>query len=306
MRVFVTGATGLIGRRLVGRLIGRGDDVVALTRSADRARGVLHSSARIVEGDPTRAGDWQAEVSACEGVVHLAGEPVLSHRWNAEQKALLTKSRVDSTRNLVEAAGRAGSKVRALVAGSAIGYYGFTGDREIDEKSPPGTDFLAELCVAWEREASYAASIGARRVVLLRTGVVLDPDGGALKRMLAPFKAFIGGPIGSGKQWLSWIHRDDLTGLIELGLDDARATGAINGVAPPPATMKELSAAVGRALGRPSWLPVPTFAAKIAFGESAGMFLESQRVLPRRALELGYAFKFPTLDGALRDLLSAH
>ncbi len=302
MRVFVTGVTGLIGRRLAERLVAHGDDVTGLTRSADRARPLVPASVRILEGDPTQPGAWQDSLAACEAVVHLAGEPVMGRRWSAERKALLTRSRVDGTRNVAEACSRGGAQVRVLVAGSAIGYYGATGEREVDEHAPAGSDFLAELCVAWEREAGYAAS-EQRRVVQLRIGVVLDPAGGALQRMLTPFKAFAGGPIGSGNQFLSWIHRDDLGGLLRLALDDARASGPINATAPTPATMRELSKAVGRALHRPSWLPVPTFAARLVFGESASMFLDSQKVLPKRAGELGYRFRFPKLDDALADLL---
>ena len=195
MRVFVTGVTGLIGRRLAERLVAHGDDVTGLTRSADRARPLVPASVRILEGDPTQPGAWQDSLAACEAVVHLAGEPVMGRRWSAERKALLTRSRVDGTRNVAEACSRGGAQVRVLVAGSAIGYYGATGEREVDEHAPAGSDFLAELCVAWEREAGYAAS-EQRRVVQLRIGVVLDPAGGALQRMLTPFKAFAGGRLG--------------------------------------------------------------------------------------------------------------
>jgi uncharacterized protein (TIGR01777 family) len=305
VRVFVTGGSGFIGRRLSERLLARGDDVFALSRSLERARVTLPASVRLVEGDPRKPGPWMDALAGCDGVVHLAGEPVLARRWTDAHKSLVRASRVDSTRRVVEAAVRAGARTRVVVCASAIGYYGARGDETLDEQSPSGSDFLAEVGLAWEREAAVAGVIGQRRAAQVRIGVVLGDDGGALAKMVPPFRAFIGGPVGSGKQWVSWIHLDDLCGLFLLALDDARASGPLNGTAPEPCTMRDFAAGIGRALHRPSWLPAPAAAVRAAFGEGAAVILEGQRVLPRRALELGYRFRFPTLDGALSNLLGS-
>lgn len=283
MRVFVTGATGFVGRRLCAELTARGDEVVAHTRSPERARALLPA--------PVRVTDALAEAAGCDAVVSLAGEPVLGRRWNEAHKAALWSSRVDATRAVVAAA----TGAQVIVSASAIGYYGDRGDEELDETSPPGDDHLARLCVAWEE----AAAQPGKRTVNLRLGVILGGGGGALERMIPPFRAFVGGPVGSGRQWVSFIHLDDVLGLIRLALDDARASGPINATAPEPARMRDFAAALGRALGRPSWLPVPAFALKLAFGEGAAVLLASQRVLPRRAHALGYVWKHPTLADAL-------
>jgi uncharacterized protein (TIGR01777 family) len=298
VQVGVTGATGFIGRKLVERLLARGDDVVALTRDVDRARPSLPSSVRLVAGDPAVAGPWQAELAAVDAAVNLAGEPVVG-RWSEAKKARIRDSRVQGTHNLVDALGR--SRARVLVSGSAVGYYGAHGDEELDESAPAGGDFLASVCQAWEAEAQRFAS-ESRRAVVVRTGVVLG-DGGALAKMLPPFRAFVGGPVGSGRQWVSWIHREDLVGLLLLALDDARVSGPLDGVAPAPCTMKELAATIGRVLGRPSWMPVPAAVLRAAFGEGASVLLDGQRVLPKKALALGYKFRFETLAAALADLL---
>ena len=302
MRIFVTGASGLIGRRLCAALVARGDEVVGLTRSVERSRARL-SGVTLVEGDVTRDGAWQDEVARADAVVHLAGEPVVGRRWTAARKQALFRSRVDGARRVTEALAREGARARVLVSSSAIGYYGPQGDAALDEDSAPGHDFLGELCVAWEA-ASKRAETPERRVVQLRTGVVLDPDGGALAMMLPAFRAFVGGPVGSGRQWVSWIHRDDLGGLIRLALDDERVRGPLNGVAPEPVTMQAFAAAVARALDRPSWMKVPAFLARLALGEAAEALLEAPRVVPKRALALGYEFRFPTVDGALAELLA--
>ena len=285
------------------RLLARGDDVFALSRSLERARAVLPASVRLIRGNPCKAGTWMDALADCDAVVHLAGEPVLARRWSDAHKLLVRESRVESTRRVVEAASRAGARTQVVVTASAVGYYGARGDEELDEQAAPGSDFLAEVGQAWEHEASLVAANGRRRAAQVRVGVVLGDEGGALAKMVPPFRAFIGGPVGSGKQWVSWIHVDDLCGLFLLALDDARAVGALNGTAPSPCTMRDFAQAIGRALHRPSWLPAPAAAVRAAFGEGAALILEGQRVVPRRALDLGYRFRFPTLDAALADLL---
>jgi uncharacterized protein (TIGR01777 family) len=306
MRVFVTGGTGLVGSRLIRELRKRSDEVAVLTRRPDVARQKLDPGCRVVEGDPMQAGPWMAEVEACDAVVHLAGENIFGRRWNAEFKDLLLQSRTQSTRQVVEALGRAPRRQddspKILVNASAVGYYGSHGDEELTESSPPGDDLLARTCIAWEQEAQAAVPVGVR-LAILRIGIVLDGQGGALPRMLTPFKLFVGGPVGSGTQYMSWIHLDDMVGLCLLVLDNPGAAGPLNATAPGPVTNKEFSRAIGRVLGRPSFFRTPGVMLRLGLGEVAEVITTGQRVLPRRALELGHTFKFPELNAALRDVL---
>jgi uncharacterized protein (TIGR01777 family) len=307
MRVFVTGGTGLVGSRLIRCLLKRQIDIVVLTRNAETARRKLDPACRIVEGDPTQAGDWMRAVEPCDAVVNLAGENIFAQRWNLHVKQLLRDSRVKTTEHIVQALARspktADGTPKLLINASAVGYYGPCGDEELIEDSPPGDDDLARLCVDWENAARAAEPLGMR-VALVRIGVVLDRDGGALKQMLPPFRKFVGGPAGSGKQYMSWIHYDDLVGLIMLILDKPEARGAFNGTAPNPVTNKAFSQALGRALHRPSLLRTPAFMLRVILGEVANVVTTGQRVLPRRALELGYTFRFPEIDGALRGTIN--
>jgi uncharacterized protein (TIGR01777 family) len=304
MRVFVTGGTGLIGTRLVGRLRERGDEVKLLTRRAGAVREKF-ASCTLVEGDPMVAGPWTDAIADCDAVVNLAGENLFARRWNDDFKRQLLDSRIKTTDNVVAAltckpqtdAGAA----KVLVNASAVGYYGPHGDEELDENTPPGNDFLAQICVDWERSALAAQTAGVR-VVLVRIGVVLDKAGGALAPFLTQFKLFAGGPTGSGRQWMPWIHHADLTGIILLSLDRAEVQGPINGTAPNPVTNKEFVKALGRALHRPAFLPTPGFALRLGLGEVAGVVLSGQRVLPRKAQQLGYQFQFPTIDAAFADI----
>ncbi len=296
MRVFVTGATGLIGRALSAALLERGHEVVALSR---RERPGLPAGARAVRGDPARAGPWQEELWRCDACVNLAGEPVAGGRWTEERKRAIRDSRVLSTRNVAAAIAERGPAV--LVNGSAVGYYGSRGDEMLDESSPPGEGFLSEVCREWEAAAEPARK--RARVALLRTGVVLAREGGALEQMVRPFKLFAGGPLGRGAFWQPWIHLADEVGLALLALEGEAAAGPLNATAPEPARNRDLAREIGRALGRPSLVPAPAFALGLALGEMAQVVLASQRVVPRRALELGFRFRFPRLDGALRDLL---
>jgi uncharacterized protein (TIGR01777 family) len=306
MRIFVTGGTGLIGTKLIRALHERRDVVVLLTRRPDEARASSGAACTIVEGDPTRPGPWQEAVDDCDAVVNLAGEDLFNRRWDTAFKKVLRDSRVCSTENVVQALARqprnAAGKPRVLVNPSAIGYYGPHGSEELTEDSPPGSDFLAGLCVEWERAAQLAASSGVR-VAVLRIGVVLDKEGGALRRMVPAFQMGLGGPTGSGEQWVSWVHHADVTGLLLLALDNWEARGPINALAPNPVTNADFARAVGRALGRPAVLPTPAFALRVMLGEAAEVALTGQRVVPRRAPALGYTFRFLGLDAALADAL---
>lgn len=300
MKVFVAGGSGLVGGRLVAALKQRGDTVVVLSRKAASARDKL-GDVTIVEGDPMQPGAWQDAIADCTAVVNLVGEGIFNRRWNDEFKKLIRASRVDSTRNIVAALGKPGCQAKTLVNASAIGYYGPRGDEEINEKGPPGNDFLAQACVEWEQAAQAAEAHGVR-VVPLRIGVVLAKEGGALAQMLMPFKLGVGGKIGSGQQWMSWIHIDDLAGLIMLALDNAGATGPLNGTAAKPVTNYDFTKALGRALGRPTILPTPVFGLKLLLGEVADVIATGQRVIPKRALDLGYSFQYPDIDSALGQL----
>jgi hypothetical protein len=297
VRVFVTGATGLVGRALCAELVRRGDAVVALSRSPDASRR-LPPGVAVIAGDPGVAGPWQDALAQADACVNLAGEP-LDARWNAERKRRFRASRVDATRNVAAVLRERGPAV--LVSASAVGFYGDRGDEVLDEGSAPGDDFLAELCRAWEAEAAAAAP--RARVALLRIGIALAADGGALPRMVRPFRLFAGGPLGDGSAYQPWIHLADVVGIALLALDDARASGPINATGPEPVRNRDLARAIGRVLSRPSLLPAPAAAIRLVVGEMAGVVLASQRVLPRRALELGYRFRFPKAEAALRDLL---
>lgn len=307
MRILVTGGTGLIGTRLIRQLRERQENVVVLTRRPSAAREKLAPDCTIIEGDPTQPGGWMAAAAECDAAVHLAGENVFANRWNDKVKSVLRDSRIKSTELVVQAlkrnASRTDGSAKPLICASAVGYYGPRGDEELTEDSPPGDDFLATLCVDWETAARAAEAQGLR-VVNVRVGAVLDKSGGMLAKLLTPFKLCVGGPIGSGRQWVSWIHYEDLVGIILLALDNQSAKGPINGTAPNPVRNREFAKALGRALHRPAFLPTPGFALRLMLGEVAQVVLTGQRVLPKRALELGYPFKFPTIDGALMDVLA--
>jgi uncharacterized protein (TIGR01777 family) len=275
MRITITGATGLIGSKLTKRLRERGDEVTTLSLRRD---------------------ELEPKLEGAEAVVHLAGEN-LAQRWTDQAKREILESREQGTRRLVQALP---DTVRTLVSASAVGYYGPRGDEEVTEDDPPGDDFPARVCVAWEREANRADA----RVVTIRTGVVLDASGGALAKMLPPFKLGIGGPVAGGKQYMPWIHVDDLVGIYVAALHDPAWRGAINATAPNPVTNAEFSKALGRALHRPAVSPVPGFALRALYGEMAAIVTTGQRAIPRQALAHGYAFVHPDLDEALNQALS--
>lgn len=292
-RVLLTGGTGFIGHRLQSALVASGHTISVVTRTPQSHR-TARSGVSYVP--------WPGDVARHQAIVHLAGEPLFARRWNAAVKDEIRRSRVESTRALVEAMGAAAQRPGVLVCASAVGWYGDRGDEELDERSAPGKGFLAEVCQAWEAEALRAEALGVR-VVRVRIGVVLGPGGGALARMLLPFKLGAGGPIGSGRQWFPWIHARDLCELIVRAVDDPRFVGAVNGVAPEALTNRDFARRLGRALHRPAFLPTPAFALRLLLGEVTDVLLQSQRCAPRAALAAGFSFKFPTLEPALADIL---
>lgn len=296
MKIFVTGASGLIGRDLCAGLLADGHEVTGLSRRL-RAGGPTW-----VTGDPNEPGAWTEAACEPDAIVHLSGEPVADGRWTKARKQLLVRSRVDSTRVLVDALARSETRPRALVCASACGVYGPRGEEELTESSPAGTDFLARLCRDWESEAGRAESLGIR-VVKLRFGVVLSSRGGALAKMLPIFRLGLGGPLGPKDRWFPWVAESDAMGLLRLALD-GEISGPVNAVAPRASRMGEFAATLGRALSRPAFLPVPELALKLALGEMGGSLMAGQHVLPKAALDAGYTFRDPTLEGALTTLLS--
>jgi uncharacterized protein (TIGR01777 family) len=299
MRVTITGATGRIGSRLVAALKRRGDDVTVLSRNADAARAALGVEAHAwqPQSEPAPA----AALAGRDGVLHLAGEDV-AQRWSDDAKRRLLESREVGTRNLVAGLRAAEPRPGVLVSASAVGFYGPRGDEPVTEDEPPGDDFLAGVCAAWEREAAKAEELGMR-VVRVRTGVVLDKGGGALAKMLPFFRLGIGGPVAGGRQYMPWIHVDDLVGVYVAALDGGEWSGAVNATAPDPATNKEFSRALGRALRRPALAPVPAFAIRALYGEMATIVVTGQRAVPARAQALGYRFEHPEIGAALASAL---
>jgi uncharacterized protein len=304
MRVVVTGATGMIGSAVVRALRGRGDAVVALSRDAARGRERLGAGVAVHAWPQPTLGPPPADALAgADAVVNLLGAPV-SQRWSDDAKRDIRESRVAGTRELVRgiAALPDGERPAVLVSQSATGYYGPQDDRPLDEDAPPGDDFLAGVVAAWEREARAAEPVA--RVVLTRTGVVLSPTGGALGKMLPPFKLGVGGPVAGGRQYVPWVHLDDVVGGMLRCLDDNRLQGPVNLMAPNPVTNAELSRALGRVLRRPAVLPVPALALRVLYGEMSLIVTTGQRALPERLKAVGHEFRFPDVEPALRDVLS--
>ena len=301
MRVTVTGATGLIGPRLVAALRERGDEVTVLTRSPERARAALGDVQAMAWADPSASPAPADALAGRDAVVHLAGEPV-AQRWNEASKKRIRVSREAGTRNLVAAIEAASPRPAVLVSSSAVGYYGKRGDEPVPESTPAGDDFLAGVCVAWEREAFAAEALGVR-VVVVRTGIVLDAEGGALEKMLPFFKLGVGGPVAGGKQYMPWIHLDDLAGLYLAAIDGAGWSGPVNGAAPEPVTNRAFSKVLGRVLKRPAFAPVPRRGVQLLYGQMAEIVAEGQRAVPERPLELGFRFRHAELEPALRDAL---
>lgn len=306
MKVAITGATGFVGSRLVERLQEEGHHILVLTRNADRARRLFPSSVfpniEIVAYSPLASGDWQQAIAGCDGVVNLAGAPIAESRWTPERKKEILDSRTIGTQKIVEAISKADPKPAVLVNSSAIGYYGTSETQTFDETNPPGNDFLAQVCQAWEAEAAKVKETGTR-LVILRTGIVLGM-GGALAKMLLPFRLFAGGPLGSGEQWFSWIHREDLVNLIIRSLTHPEMEGIFNATAPQPVRMKELCQTLGQVMHRPSWLPVPDFALELLLGDAAQVVLKGQQVLPKRTQASGFEYQYSTVRKAVEEVLS--
>jgi uncharacterized protein len=299
MKLVITGASGFIGSALADELKNQSHSLVRLSRKPEGSRNT--SKEQWLSWEPGKSGSWEQAVDGADGIVHLAGEPIAAKRWTAAQKAKLRSSRVDTARALVRAMEKARIKPRFLIGASAVGYYGSRGDETLTEKSAPGNDFLARLCVEWEGEARKAESLGIR-VALVRTGIVLGKGKGALAKMVPPFKMFFGGPLGSGKQWLPWIHIEDEVGLIRFLIENESARGPFNATAPNPVTMGEFARALGKTLKRPSWAPVPAFALTLLLGEMAEMLLGGQRALPAAAEGSGFRFKYRNVEPALSSL----
>ncbi|HYK04015.1 MAG TPA: TIGR01777 family oxidoreductase [Thermoanaerobaculia bacterium] len=297
MKIVVAGGSGFIGEALVKRLVARGDDVAVLTRDASRLR-----AWRPLVWDARTQGSWSEAVAGADAVVNLAGESIADGRWTEARKRRLVDSRLNATRAIVEALRRAPSPRRALVNASAVGFYGDRQDEELDESSSKGEGFLAQLVDHWEAAAREAEPHA--RLVVLRFGVVLATGGGALQKMLLPFKLGAGGPIGSGNQWMSWIERDDAVRMVEWAIDNEDARGVYNATAPQPVRNREFAKALGRAVSRPAFMPAPGFALKLAFGQMAEeALLAGQKVLPRRAEREGFRFELPSIDAALARAL---
>jgi len=299
--VTLTGATGLLGPRLVAALQQRGESVTVLSRDPERARSQL-GDVRTIGWDALAEPAPAEALAGAWAVVHLAGEP-LAQRWSESAKRAIRDSRVLGTRNLVAGIAALSERPAVLLSGSAIGYYGPRGEEPIDEDAPAGIDFLAQVCVGWEAEAQAAASLGLR-VVCMRTGVVLDRSGGALAKMLPPFRLGVGGPVAGGRQYIPWIHVADHLGLMLAALDGADWAGAVNATAPDPATNAEFSRQLGRALHRPAVLPVPGLVLRALYGEMAEIVTTGARVVPAKALVLGYEFEYPQLPQALSSALA--
>ena len=307
MKIAITGATGFVGTRLVSQLTAAGHQILVFTRNEKRGRRVFPTSAfpnlEIVAYQPTKSGDWQQAIAGCDAVVNLAGQPIAEQRWTPQIKEKILHSRQGVTEKIVEAFTLANPKPKVLINASAIGYYGTSETATFTETSPPGDDFLAQVCQKWEAAATKVTAESVR-LVILRIGIVLGKNGGALSKMLPVFKLFAGGPLGNGRQWFSWIHRDDLVGLIIAALEQEDKRGTFNATAPNPVRMNELCHTLGAIMKRPSWLPVHSLALEMLLGDGAKVVLEGQQVLPKKTLAAGFTYQYPTIKAALKEILS--
>ncbi len=302
-KILVTGATGLIGKSIVDKLIKRGDEIVVLTRLPVTAKKILPSVKRFIGFDYNKkiTDDLSSAINESDAIIHLAGENIMAKRWTKEHKKIVLESRVKSTSKLVEAIMKEKKKPKTFISASAVGYYGSRFD-EVDERSAKGSGFLSDVTDVWEKSTLQLDELGIRRVNI-RIGIVFANDGGALPKLVTPFKFFIGGSLGSGKQWVPWIHINDLTDIFLYTLDNENINGAVNAVAPNPVTMNELSNTIGKILHRPSILKIPSFILKIILGESASSILDGAKVVPDKLKSAGYEFQFKYLKDALTDLL---
>lgn len=301
MKVLVTGGTGFVGRPLLKRLIESQHEVVLLSRNSESAKNSLGLPVQIFAWDPEAAPPPKAAYEGIDAIVHLAGESIAAGRWSEAQKKKILNSRTLSTRNLLKGAVEAKAQLKVIVAASAIGIYGDRGNNVLSENSPQGIGFLADVCRAWEKESQYPGLESVRKVNL-RIGIVLEQKGGALQKLLPIFKLGGGGPVGNGKQWMSWIHRSDLVEMILFSLTNENVTGLVNAVAPNPVTNAAFSRTLGTALNRPAFMPAPAIALKLAMGEMSELVLASQKVEAKKIQEAGFAFKFPKIQEALDDI----
>jgi len=302
MKVVVAGGTGLIGSRLVELLGAQGDSVVVLTRDPGRVTREGGSAARFVGWDVREDGPWAQELEDADAVVNLVGESIAGWRWTRQKKRRILESRIMATRALVRALSTARKPPKVLISASAVNYYSSVPQGDVTESAPPGDGFLAEVSVAWEREAALVRELGLRLVVL-RIGIVLDPSRGALPRFLLPFRLFLGGPLGSGRQWFPWIHPEDLVGIILRAIQQRDLVGPVNAASPGIVTMNEFCSQLGAVLGRPSWIRVPSAALRLLLGEMSALVLSGPKVVPARLLDAGFQFRYPELEAALRNLL---
>jgi len=301
MKILITGGTGFVGTELTARLTREGNEVTILTRSPKESKGTT-SHTSYLQGDPTQKGPWQESIKNHDGVINLAGASIFA-KWTEEHKKAIRDSRVSTTRNIVQGIPFHPPKQFTLLSTSAVGYYGFRGDEELTEESLPGNDFLARIASEWEGEALKAKERGAR-VVITRFGIVMGEKGGALSQMIPLFKKYIGGPIGSGKQWFSWVHIKDLSEAFAFLLKHPEISGHVNVCAPNPVRNKDLAKALGKVLHRPSFVSAPGFMVKLVLGEFGSVILEGQRVIPKRLLDSGFAFQYPDIDRALQGIVS--
>lgn len=300
MKILITGGTGFVGTQLTSRLIKDNHEVTILTRSLKGAKG-SSPGVSYLEGDPTRNGPWQEAIKNHDALINLAGASIFS-KWTEEHKKAIRESRVSTTQNIIEGIPPQSQKGFTLFSTSAVGYYGFHKDEELIEESPPGNDFLARIAVEWEGEALKAREKGAR-VVITRFGIVLGEKGGALGQMIPLFEKYIGGPIGSGRQWFSWVHIKDLTEAFAFLLKHPEISGPVNVCSPNPVRNRDLAKALGKALHKPSFMPAPGFMVKWVLGEFGSVILEGQKVIPRRLLESGFTFQYPDIDAALKKIV---
>lgn len=301
--VLISGGTGALGRRICHQLAQRGDRVIILSRDAAKARMLLPEATECISWSNS-PDSYHPIFEQADAIINLAGASIADQRWTAAYKREILSSRINATRSLVEAAGRAQRQSCVFLSASGVDYYGDKGQILVDEQSAPGENFLARVCVAWEQEARRAEEYGLR-TVMLRTGIVLDTQTGALAKLLLPFKMGLGGPILPGTQWWSWIHVDDIIGLYLFALDNEQLDGPLNATAPNPEQNRDFSSILGRVLGRPALIPLPPFALQLALGEmSISLLVEKQRALPHKALTHGYQFRYAMLEPALRDLLT--
>jgi hypothetical protein len=302
-KIVVTGATGLIGKSLVKKLIENQEEVVVLSGNPEKVRSLFGTKVNSVYWDYSFSESLIDSISDADIIIHLAGANVAGKRWSENYKKLILESRRFPTQNLVKAIEKLSKKPESFICSSAVGFYGNTFDDEVTENYPPGKDFLAEVCSIWEEEASKVEKLGVRRVSI-RTGIVLSTNGGALKKMLLPFKLFAGGPLGSGEQWFPWIHIDDEVEIFFHIINNKNLHGAINAASPKPVRMSKFSSELGKVLHRPSMFKVPKFVLKIALGEAAESILAGQKIVSEKLLDSGFSFRHPSLNEALKDLIT--